>query len=161
MATLLWALCLSMVSFFQFVFATMALCAALCHSCAGDDGENGRTQIAATKEHEFSSPDAGSTKYASDYNWLLTPSDPRQLVAGSNVITLSPCPKGFMVTPIPGKSEGVTPHEYVYISSTTVAEAEKISRISGSGGESSCSFQLTLKHGYADGYRVGSASGGI
>ncbi len=99
--------------------------------------------------------------YASQYRWSETPTNPKALVAGNNIVTLSPCPRGFMVAPYPGKSEGVSAHEYVYIAGTGGPESAQIHRISGHAGAATCSFAVMLNGDHPAGYRVETATGGI
>src|SRR5579871_1563655 len=101
-----------------------------------------------------------SVKYASDYNWQQSPASPPTLAPGANVIRLAPCPRGFMVNTAP-IAQAYVPTHYVYIAGVGVAEAAKITRISGYAGDASCQFSVTLASRHGLGYTVGSASGGI
>ena len=102
-----------------------------------------------------------AVRYASQYQWNQTPRSPGALVAGENTVTISPCPRGFMVEPVPGKSDLIAPHEYVYISGTGRPEAAQITRVSGYAGYAACSFAITAKSAHSPGYQVGTATGGI
>ncbi len=110
--------------------------------------------------HAQSKVSMQSIKYASEYNWQQTPTSPASLVAGSNTISLAPCPPGLMVNSSPVPAAYVPTH-YVYISGAGAAEAAKITRVSGFAGDASCQFSVTLTNAYGPGYTVGSASGGI
>jgi hypothetical protein len=115
---------------------------------------------AQTSAASYVPPSRQSIKYASDFNWHQTPAVPATLSSGTNTIILSPCPRGFMVNTAPIAAQYVPTH-YVYITGSDHAEAAKITRISGYAGDASCRFGVTLANSYAEGYTVGSASGGI
>lgn len=102
-----------------------------------------------------------AAKYASAYNWIQSPTQPPALVAGSNTITLTPCPRGLRVADPPGLVSHVKPHEYVYIAGTGDPESALITGGSGHAGDASCTIDVTLKQPHPAGYRAGSATGGI
>jgi hypothetical protein len=115
---------------------------------------------AQTSEPSYVPPSRQSIKYASDFNWQQAPATPASLSSGTNTITLSPCPRGFMVNTAPVTPQYVPTH-YVYITGSDHAEAAKITRVSGYAGDASCQFSVALVNSYAPGYSVSSASGGI
>jgi len=105
--------------------------------------------------------DPSVPKYASQFQWNQSPTMPPALAKGKNTVTLSPCPKGFMVAPYPEKRDGIPSHEYIYVSGTGTPEAARIHGISGHAGDVECSFEIALNGEHSKGYRVGTATGGI
>jgi hypothetical protein len=112
---------------------------------------------------QASSTDVGqpTPKYASAYNWIQSPAMPRVLAAGTNTITLRPCPRGLRVADPPGLVSHVAPHEYVYITGTGDPEAALIAGGGGHAGDASCTIDVILKYRHPAGYSAGSATGGI
>jgi len=127
--------------------------AALLLYALGQVATQGQASPADTGQH--------AAKYASAYNWIQSPATPTALVAGTNTITLRPCPRGLRVADPPGLVSHFTPHEYVYIAGTGDPEAALITGGGGHAGDASCTIDVTLKHPHPAGYSAGSATGGI
>jgi hypothetical protein len=117
--------------------------------------------LSTTGQTSTAEASSRAAKYASAYNWVQTPSTPPALVAGANMITLQPCPRGIRVSDPPGLVSRFTPHEYVYIAGRGDPEAALITGGTGHGGDASCTIEVTLKQAHPAGYIAGSATGGI
>jgi hypothetical protein len=111
--------------------------------------------IAQPSGTEFSTNNLSNIIYvAPSDNWSQNPSG--TISAGSNTVTLTPCPRGLTVaTVLPSQT-------YVYISGTGTAEAVLITSTTctqAGGSNGTITFSAANSHG--SGYAIGSASQGV
>ncbi len=92
-----------------------------------------------------------AVKYASDFNWSLSPTGDLS-VAGNNTVTLSACPPGVLATEA---------QYYVYIAGTGTPEAVLVTGGTCSGNGAAGTLQFTTTNVHSSGYTVSSASGGL
>ncbi len=113
----------------------------------------GSQNIVQPVNTSFSANNVAGIRYVvTDYNWSQAPSSPSTIVVGSNTVTLSPCPKGL---------NGSDTDHYVYIATTGMAEAAKITGGTCTSGAAIGTIIFTATQTHSAGYTVQSASGGI
>jgi len=87
-------------------------------------------------------------------NWLQNPSG--SVTAGTNTVTLSPCPRGLTLTAAFGAQT------YVYITGVGTPEAALVtSSTCTPGGGTAGTITFTAVNSHASGYAIGSASQGV
>ncbi len=111
------------------------------------------TQPAGT---QFSANNIGGIRYVTPSdNWSQNPSG--SLSAGTNTVTLNPCPRGLTVGVVSGNFNA-----YVYISGVGTPEAVLItSTTCTQAGGSSGTITFTAVNSHGTGYVIGSASQGV
>jgi len=96
-------------------------------------------------------PAAKPSKYATDYNWSISPAaDLGQ--PGDKVINLPSCPPGVT---------GKEPEYWIYISGAGTPEAAKVTGGTCAGDGRPGSLRFTSTNAHAAGYSISSASGGL
>jgi|SRR5437016_3337598 len=65
---------------------------------SGQSARSDHENVQAGDRTEKSGGEPRHVRFASDYNWVQTPTSPSALSAGTNSITLAPCPRGLTIT---------------------------------------------------------------
>jgi hypothetical protein len=112
--------------------------------------------IAQPAGTQFSANNIGGIRYvAPSDNWLQNPSG--SLSAGTNTVTLNPCPRGLTVGVVSANF-----YAYVYISGVGTPEAALItSTTCTQAGGSTGTITFTAVNSHGSGYAIGSASQGV
>lgn len=92
-------------------------------------------------------------RYAQQLNWTQSPSG--SISAGSNTVTLTPCPPG-----IDASATTNSPY-YVYVAGTGTPEAVLLTGGTCTAGASSGTIIFTAVNSHAAGFTIGSASSGL
>ena len=97
--------------------------------------------------------------WADDFAWSQAPTSPSSLVAGSNTITLSPCPAGLSSTYLTDAAPVNVPNFYVDVGGGT-AETVPVSSTTCTPLASSGTITITTANTHSSGYTVGTATAG-
>ncbi|HZQ20526.1 MAG TPA: hypothetical protein VFA90_17670 [Terriglobales bacterium] len=129
-----------------------AVAAALLASPNQAAGGNSLAPVVNTVSYSWSqTPGTNSSSGGSgNSGGAATPANPLQ--AGTNTVTLTPCPFGV---------NGSDLFHYLYISGTGTAEAVLITGGTCKSGASSGTIQFTAQYAHPVGYSIGSASDGV
>jgi hypothetical protein len=90
-------------------------------------------------------------KYATDYNWSVTPSGDLS-TPGTKTVNLASCPTGV---------KGNEPEYWIYISGRGSPEAAKVTAGTCAGNGQPGTLRFTTAHAHPAGYTIGSSSGGL
>ena len=124
---------------------------------SGQSARSDHENVQAGDRTEKSGGEPRHVRFASDYNWVQTPTSPSALSAGTNSITLAPCPRGLTIT----DPDIGAPTQYVYIAGPGSPEAVLVMGGTVQKGGSSCTINIRTAYQHGAGYKIGSASGGI
>lgn len=92
----------------------------------------------------------GQVWSTSDFNFSRSPATPSSLSAGSQVITLTDCPRGL-----------TTKNHYVWIAGTGTPERAQITAVACTANAASGTITVTVANTHSAGYTVQSASSGL
>jgi hypothetical protein len=118
------------------------------------------TSLAAGQLREHDG-EFGQKRVADQFDWKQNPNSPQSLVAGSNTVRLSPCPRGFL-----GGMNGSNANHWIYVDSAkddTQQPGEPVLIIAEECPAGSASGTVTFQSAYPHrpGYGLESGTGGI
>jgi hypothetical protein len=121
----------------------------------------GSQAIAEPAGAVFTANRMGQKRMADQFNWKQNPTTPSALAAGSNTVTLAPCPAGFLNT-----INGSNSNHWIYVDSASgdaqqPGEPVQITAESCPAGANSGTITFSTGYAHGAGYALESGTGGI